>query len=57
MAHKLTLLTMIPHYKIPLLKVIVKNPVFEIEAHGRIFLTVLQKIMMLKTQRAGSKRG
>lgn len=45
------------HYKIPLLKVTVKNPVFEIEAHGRIFLTVLPKIMMFKTQQDWVQKG
>lgn len=45
----MTLLAMIPQYKIPPLKVTVKNPVLEIQAHRRIVLTVLLKIMMFET--------
>lgn len=53
----MTLLVMILHYKTSLLKVTVKNPVFEIQAHRRIFLTVLLKIMMFETQQGWVQRG
>lgn len=53
----MTLLAMIPQYKIPPLKVTVKNPVLEILAHRRIVLTVLLKIMMFETPQGWVQRG